>query len=165
MKRYQEIESEMRSYWLGEIVDQSQIVGPVYTSKDVWGNEVKKVSWNETNTAYILKDYKLRTYKAPVEFSGTQYEQHQGDVIANIIYDVAKQNVRMFGGPDFLQLPFIDKITYTCNQLGDWTWLRDDSGHILRQRVDDKGDYIYEGALIKYAIVTDKDDDEVKDGE
>lgn len=154
-----EVENYMRNYALEQILEESRLEGPLYTSSDVWGNEVIKLRWEDGMPCDNVK-YKLHTYKVYVTFSANSFDNFRDGLIENIADDVRQQNVKMFGGFDFLKLSFMEQREYTCNQLCEWCWLPNEDGSILTVG-QGKTDKVYKGILIKYAVVTNKDNEEI----
>ena len=52
-------------------------------------------------------------------------------------------------------------IKATCHQLCDWQWLIDDDGIILHERRGEDSETMYSAKLAKYAVVVDKEGNEV----
>lgn len=102
-----------------EIIDEATIVGPLYTSNDVWGNEVIILK-KEDKDRYTTIRHKLKTYKAEVEFS-------EEDIMNNKFFDrcvaaVKKQNEIMLDYENNSD----NLYNLVCHQLCNWRTLQFD---------------------------------------
>ena len=162
------IENLLKNYVLKPAVEKAFIGGPLYTSRDVWGAEVicckhiEDEKWEKTS-------YKLHNYYTPIEFTENDIwflvdhlSKELIDCVSNMVaQEIRKQNIKMFGGKKFLDLPLTEKNEYICYQLCDWQWLIDEDGIILHKKKNENGDVVYLAMLVKYAVVVDKDGEEV----
>ena len=160
-----EVENYLKNFALGPAVEKARIVGLLYTSRDVWGKEVLYTKHIEDDK-YEVISHKLHNYYATVEFTEDEVRfltdyYDKDELIDMVAQEVRKQNIKMFGGKDFLDLPLTEKNEYTCHQLCDWMWLIDWDGTILHERKDEGGGTIYSATLAKYAVVVDKNGKEV----
>lgn len=159
------VESYLKNFALGPAIEKATIQGPLYTSKDVWGNEVR-FNRQVEGDKWEVKSYKLNNYYAKVEFGEdevrflTDYYDRTA-LIDMIEQDIYKQNLKMFGGEEFLNLPLAEKNKYTCQQLCDWRWLENEDGSILRESETEHGT-IYSATLAKYALVLDENGEPLK---
>lgn len=159
------VENYLKNFALGPAIERATIQGPLYTSKDVWGNEVK-FSKHIEGDKWEIKSYKLNNYYAKVKFSEDEIrflidDYDESDFIDIVRLPIYAQNVKMFGGEKFLDLPLTEKNKYTCHQLCDWRWLIDDDGTILHERKGENGETVYSAKLAKFAVVVDKEGNEV----
>lgn len=159
------IEDFFKNYALGPAIERARIGGPLYTSRDVWGKEVRYSKHIEGENWEIIS-HKLHNYYAMVEFTEDEVRfltdyYDKDELIDMVAREVRKQNIKMFGGKDFIDLPLTEKNNYTCHQLCDWMWLIDDDGMILHERKNENGETIYLATLAKYAVVVDKEGKEV----
>lgn len=159
------IEDFFKNYALGPAIERARIGGPLYTSRDVWGKEVRCSKHIEGENWEVVS-YKLHNYYAVVELTEgdvqdlTDYYGYD-ELIYMVEQEIRKQNIKMFGGDKFLDLPLPERNEYTCHQLCDWCWLIDDDGTILHERKGENGEAIYSAKLAKFAVVVDKDGNEV----
>ena len=96
-----------------------------------------------------------------VNFTLNTYLNHRDNLIEEIVDSISKENIKMFGGQKFLDLPFEEQQHYSCQQLCEWRWLPDECGNILRVNEVPGQDPSYSATLVKYAVVLDKNRDEV----
>lgn len=155
------LEKFLKNYTLDLAIDKARIGGPLYTSRDVWGKEVKHFKHVEGEDWEVVS-YKLHNYYVPVEFTEDDARLLNTDsLIDTIALKIREQNIKMFGGETFLDLPVTEKNEYTCHQLCDWMWLIDENGMLLHERKNKDGKTIYSATLAKYAVVIDKNGNEV----
>lgn len=163
------IEKLLKNYTLGPAVEKALVGGPLYTSKDVWGAEVRYCKHIEDENWEVIS-YKLHNYYAPVEFTEDEIlflikrlsKNELVDCVSDMVArEIRKQNIKMFGGEKFLDLPLTEKNEYTCHQLCDWQWLIDEDGMIIHEKKGENGDVVYSATLAKYAVVVDKNGSEV----
>lgn len=158
-------EDFLKNYALGPAIEKALIGGPLYTSRDVLGNEVRYSKHIEGDKWEVVT-HKLHNYYAPVEFTEDEVRfltdyYSKDELIDMVAREIRKQNIKMFGGEKFLDLPLTEKNEYTCHQLCDWKWLIDDDGMILHEKKSENGETIYSAKLVKFAVVADKDGKEV----
>ena len=130
-----------------DIIEESKPFCAHYTSMNVWGNEV---IWLDVSNLerVIQKIYKLKAYKVDVEIGKNDTDIET--VKVRIINLLAAKDREMFGGTTDRE----KLLDLTCNQLGDWFWLRDDDGKIFYE-TPKNGDIVYTAHLVKYAVVLD----------
>ena len=160
-----QIEDFLKNYALGPAIEEALIGGPLYTSRDVLGNEVRYFKRIEGDSWEVIS-HKLHSYYASVEFTEDEVRfltdyYDKDELIDMVAREIRKQNIKMFGGEKFLDLPLTEKNKYTCHQLCDWRWLIDDDGIILHEKKGENGEAIYSARLAKYAVVVDKNGNEV----
>lgn len=156
-----QMENFLKNYTLGPAVEKVHIDGPLYTSRDVWGAEVRYCKHIEGEN-WETVSHKLHNYYAPIEFDEDDvWLLSKEELIVKVALEIYKQNIKMFGGKKFLDLPLNEKNEYTCHQLCDWQWLIDDDGMILHEKKDENGNVVYSATLAKYAVVVDKNGEEV----
>ena len=154
-----EVENYLKNFALGPAVEKATISGPLYTSKDVWGTEVRFNKHIE-DERWEVKSYKLNSYYAKIKFGEDEVRFltdyfNKDELIDTVAYEIGKQNIKMFGGEEFLNLPLTEKNKYTCQQLCDWQWLMNEDGTILNETKDQYG-FVYTATLAKYALVLDE---------
>lgn len=155
------LEEFLKNYTLDPAIDKARIGGPLYTLRNVWGNEVRYFKHIEGKDWEVVS-YKLHNYYATVEFTEDDARLlNTDDLIDTIAQEIRKQNIKMFGGKKFLDLPITEKNKYTCHQLCDWVWLIDEDGMLLHERKKKHRKTIYSATLAKYAVVIDKNGKEV----
>ena len=153
------IQDFLKNYALGPAIERALIGGSLYTSRDVWGKEVRYNKHIEGDKWEVVS-HKLRNYYAPVEFTENEVrfltDYYDKDRLINMVArEIRKQNIKMFGGKRFLDLPLAEKNDYICHQLCDWYWVENDAGTILNETKDQYG-FTYTATLAKYAIVLDE---------
>lgn len=155
------LEEFLTNYTLDPAIYKARIGGPLYTSRDVWGKEARHFKHIEGEDWEVIS-HELRNYYATVEFTEDDARLLNPDnLIDTIAQKVRKQNIKMFGGEKFLDLPITEKNEYTCHQLCDWMWLIDEDGMLLHERKKRHRKTMYSATLVKYAVVVDKNGKEV----
>ena len=152
--RVQEITKWLNTELLGRFIEDSKVGGPTYTSANVYGRFVQIIHRHEDGT-YVSKAFELKQYTVNVNFTLNTYLNHRDNLIEEIVDSISKENIKMFGGQKFLDLPFEEQQHYSCQQLCEW------SGNILRVNEVPGQDPSYSATLVKYAVVLDKNSDEV----
>ena len=134
---------------LEEIVHKSTIMGPLYTYEDPWGAHViKLIPPEEEGGNYTQKEMKLNNYYVNILLpKNTSIEEFKEEAIKQL----TEENKKMFKVSNFEDL---NKLT--CHQLCEWSYLEDESGHIIR----DVGDNFVVN-LAKYCVVIDKNCNEI----
>ena len=158
--RVQEITKWLNTELLGRFIEDSKVDGPTYTSANVYGRFVQIIDRYEDGT-YVSKAFELKQYTVNVNFTLNTYLNYRDNLIENIVDSISKENIKMFGGQKFLDLPFEEQQQYSCQQLCEWKWLPDECGNILRVNEVPGQDFSYSATLVKYAVVLDKNRDEV----
>lgn len=153
------VEDYLKNFALGPAVERATIQGPLYTSKDVWGAEVR-FNRHIEGDKWEVKSYKLNSYYAKITFSEDEVRflvdyYDKSALIAMVEQEIYKQNLKMFGGEEFLKLPLTEKNKYICQQLCDWRWLENEDGSILKESKNEYG-LTYSATLAKYALVLDE---------
>ena len=156
----QEITKWLNTELLGRFIEDSKVDGPTYTSANVYGRFVQIIDRYEDGT-YVSKAFELKQYTVDVNFTLNTYLNHRDNLIEEIVDSMSKENIKMFGGQKFLDLPFEEQQQYSCQQLCEWKWLPDECGNILRVNEVSGQDPSYSATLVKYAVVLDKNRDEV----
>lgn len=160
------LENFLKNYVFEPAIEKARIDGPLYTSRNIWGNEVicyKHIEGDKWEEEFL---YKLHTYHAPVKFTEdearflTNYSC-MDELIDIVAQEIRIQNIKMFGGKKFLKLSSAKKSEYTCYQFCDWQWLIDDDGMIIHEKKSENGDVVYSATLVKYAVVVDKSGKEI----
>lgn len=158
--RVQEITKWLNTELLDRFIKDSNISGPTYTSANVYGRFVQIIDRYEDGS-YVSKAFELKQYTVNVNFTLNTYLNHRDNLIEEIVDSMSKENIKMFGGQKFLDLPFEEQQQYSCQQLCEWRWLPDECGNILRVNEVPGQDFSYSATLVKYAVVLDKNRDEV----
>ena len=158
--RVQEITKWLNTELLSRFIKDSNVDGPTYTSANVYGRFVQIIDRYEDGT-YVSKAFELKQYTVNVSFTLNTYLNYRDKLIENIVDSISKENIKMFGGQKFLDIPFEEQQQYSCQQLCEWKWLPDECGNILRVNEVPGQDYSYSATLVKYAVVLDKNRDEV----
>lgn len=158
--KVQEITKWLNTELLSRFIEDSKVGGPTYTSANVYGRFVQIIHRYEDGT-YVSKAFELKQYTVNVNFTLNTYLNYRDNLIENIVDSISKENIKMFGGQKFLDLPFEEQQHYSCQQLCEWRWLPDECGNILRVNEVPGQDFSYSATLVKYAVVLDKNRDEV----
>lgn len=151
MYNIKEIENYLCNYAYEKIIENSHPFGVNFSTQDVYGNKVRSLNFADLNNV-VEKWYKLRPYYTTIEI---EYIETDLEKIKNkMIRAVRKETSKMFSGIDKFKEPF----RFTCYQLADWQWLKNDDGAILRENFKD-GSLIYSATMVKYAVVLDYNGD------
>ena len=117
--------------------------GMLETSEFVFGKNVKFYIDKTTKT------HEVESWCIPVEIDLKHHNDaiYIGYHIAEAISDFEDQLLKKNKPVDVI-----------CHQLSDWVWLEDEHGKVFKH-VPGTPDYIYQAALVKYAVLTDKKGD------
>lgn len=141
----------LKNYLLDGIRNHSKR-GIFETDEDVLGTKCYDIFFDIYKAEYIEKQYPLDSLyvsaKIPIPFPMNQID----NICNQLVEQIQAKEDEFIKGHNLLYI--------TCRQLCDWTWLEDETGHILRHETNDKKD-IYTATLVKYCKYLDKEGNEL----
>lgn len=130
----------LKTYCLGTIVNYPTYIKQ--TSFDVYGNRVIRLSHDRNTQDFTEEEHKLENWYVTKQIN----EQSSMEDLVKEFRDEcqAKDNAGTTCWEEGKE--------YTCYQLCDWTWLRDESDNIIRE-INTPDGVKYEVTLVKYAKI------------
>lgn len=130
----------LQTYCLGPIVNYPTFIKQ--TSFDVYGNRIIRLCQDKNSNDVIEDEHKLESWYVTKQINE---QSNFDDLIKEFSRECqAKDNAGMTS--------WEEGKNYTCYQLCNWTWLRDESDNIIRE-INTPDGVTYEVTLVKYAKI------------